>query len=214
MSVALPKDLDYSQPMYSLPPGTQTFQGVSYPVSGSSFGPSSQIDVDLGSRGFLDPKSLFVRYKITTANAAETFICGTPVYTPFLRVSTMINSQTVETINNYSVVANMLVNLTHDVSQKLGQQYSFGYLDLTTTPVTNEQTDGGTFAINGTKFLSAPLYCALTSCEKLVPLFLLQNIRLTFTLDSIVNMFSTINNAGTGGSRSPRTNEELRVRPI
>lgn len=203
MSVALPKDLDYSQPLYSLPSGTQTFQGVAYPVSGSTFGPSSQIDCDLGSRGFLDPKSLFIRYKINTANAAETYIVGTPVYTPFLRLSTQINSQVVEVINSYNVVANMNVNLTHDVSQKLGQQYSFGYLDLATTPVNNEQTDGGTFAANGSKYLSAPLYCALSSCEKLVPLFLLKNIRLSFTLDSIINMFSTINNAGTGSIALP-----------
>ena len=64
MSVALPKVVYYSEPMYSLPPNTQSFQVVCNPVSGSSFGPSSQIDVDLGSRGFLDPKSLMIRYKL------------------------------------------------------------------------------------------------------------------------------------------------------
>lgn len=195
MSVALPKVVDYSEPMYALPPNTQSFQVVCNPVSGSSFTPSSQIDIDLGSRGFIDPKSLFIRYKITSANAAVSYMCGTPVYSPFLRLSTMMNSQTVETISNYNVVANMLTNLNKDVSQKLGEQLAYGYLDTTTTPVSNEQTDGGTMAINGSKSLSAPLICALSSCEKLLPLFLLNGIRLTFTLDSIANVFSLIDNS-------------------
>ena len=200
MSVALPKVVDYNEPMYSLPPNTQSFQVVCNPISGSSFTPSSQIDIDLGSRGFMDPKSLMIRYKITTANAAEAYIVGTPVYTPFLRVSTMMNSQTVETINNYNVVANMLTNLNRDLAQKLGEAYSYGYnaeaLNATTVPTNNEQTDGGVFAANGSKSLSAPLICSLSQCEKLVPLNLLNGIRLTFTLDSIVNMFSTISNVG------------------
>ena len=121
MSVALPKVVDYSESLYSLPANTQSFQIVANPLSGSSFGPSSQIDVDLGSRGFMDPKSLMIRYKINTANAASVYMCGTPVYAPFLRVSTMMNSQTVETINNYNVVANMLTNLNKSVDQKLGE---------------------------------------------------------------------------------------------
>jgi hypothetical protein len=189
--------------MYSLPPNSQSFQVVCNPISGNSFGPSSSIDVDLGSRAFLDPKSLFIRYAITLTSAAESYMVGTPAYTPFLRVATMINSQTVETINSYNVLANMNVNLQYDVSQKLGLQHAFGYLEGNTTPVDNQMTDGGTFAIAGSKSLSAPLYCALSSCEKLVPLFLLNGIRLTFYTDSIVNMFSTINNSGVGSQTLP-----------
>jgi hypothetical protein len=196
MSQALPKVVDFSEPMYSLPANTQSFQVVCNPISGSTIGPSQQIDIDLGSRGFLDPKPLFIRYQITTANAAVCYIVGTPVFSPFLRVTTMMNSQTVETINNYNVVANMLTNLNKDVSQKLGEQYAYGYYDIS-TPVNNEQTDGGTFSINGSKQLAAPLYCALAQSEKLIPLFLLNGIRLTFTLDSISNVFSIIDNAST-----------------
>lgn len=208
MSVALPKVVDYSESMYALPPNTQSFQVVCNPISSSSFGASTQIDVDLGSRGFMDPKSLMIRYKIATANAAAAYVVGTPVYTPFLRVSTMINSQTVETINNYNVIANMLTNLNKDVAQKLGEQLSYGYnneeIGATTVPVNNEQTDGGIFestadgfssgTAGSSKFLSAPLLCSLSQCEKLIPLNLLNGIRLTFTLDSIANMFSVVDN--------------------
>lgn len=198
MSVALPKVVDYGESMYSLPPNTQSFQVVCNPISGSSFPQNSQIDVDLGSRGFMDPKSLLIRYKITNASGASVnYICGTPVYSPFLRLTTMMNSQTVETINNYNVVANMLTNLTKDVSQKLGEQAAYGYYDESNTPVTNEQTDSGIFPSNGgSKFVSGPLYCSLSSCEKLVPLNLLNGIRLTFTLDSVANIFSTLDTGG------------------
>lgn len=199
MSVALPKVVDYNEPMYSLPPNTQSFQVVCTPISGNAGNTqNSQVDFDLGSRGFMDPKSLHIRYKVTsTSGASVNYMIGTPYTAPFLRLSTMINSQTVETINNYNVVANMLVNLTKDTAQKMGEQGAYGYLDDTTTPVTNEQTDGGTFASGGgTKSVSGPLYCALSSCEKLVPLFLLNGIRLTFTLDSAANVFSSLDLAG------------------
>lgn len=194
MSVALPKVVDYSEPMYSLPSGSQNFQVVCNPISGSTFGPSSQIDFDLGSRGFLIPDSLFIRYTITTANAGICYMAGTPVYSVFQRCTTVMNSQTVETINNYNTIANFIVNTTKDVSQKLGEQYSFGFLDVS-TPVNNEQTDGGIFAINGSKMVSGPLYCALSHSSKLIPLFLLNGIRITLTLDSIVNCFSALDNS-------------------
>ena len=195
MSVALPKVVDYSEPMYSLPGNTRSFQVVGVPVSGATFGANSAIDVDLGSTGYLDPKSLFIRYKIAPTNASgSAYLCGTPVYSPFLRVTTMMNSQTVETINNYNVVANMLTNLNKDVSQKLGEQFAFGYADGS-SPINNEQTDGGVFANGTSKYLSAPLICSLSNCEKLIPLHLLNGIRLTFTLDG-VGIFSQIDNAG------------------
>lgn len=199
MSVALPKVVDYNEPMYSLPPNTQSFQVVCNPISGSSFTQSSQIDVDLGARGFLVPNSLFIRYRfnvdINAANPA--YMCGTPVYTPFLRVSTVINSMTTETINNYNVIANMLTNLNKDTAQKLGEQFNYGYgIAASTAVVDNENIDGGLFTTDSAKSLSAPLICSLSSCEKLIPLFLLNGIRLTFTLDTIANMFSKIDNTG------------------
>lgn len=197
MSVALPKVVDYNEPMYSLPANTQSFQVVANPISGSVFLPSSSIDVDLGARGFLIPNSLFIRYRLNVDinGANPAYMCGTPVYTPFLRLNVQVNSMTTETINNYNVICNMLTNLNKDTAQKLGEQFNYGYgIASSTAAVDNENIDGGLFSADGVKSLSAPLICSLSSCEKLIPLFLLNGIRLTFTLDSIANMFSKIDN--------------------
>lgn len=194
-AISLPKVIDYSEVLETLPPDTISFQQVCNPVSGSSFSAGSQIDIDLGSRGFLVPDSLMVRFQMTTANVATSYMCGTPVYTPFLRLATMVNSVTTETLNNYNVVANLLTNTGMDIAQKLGVQYAYGYQEGAVTPMNNENLDGGYFSSNATKPVSAPLPCALSFSEKLIPLFALNGIRLTFTLDSIANMFSVLDPA-------------------
>lgn len=203
MSVVLPKIVDYQQPLYSLPPDTNTIECVSSPVNGSVFGENAQIDVDLQNYGFMIPDSLFIRYKMTTtqALASTTYMCGTPVYTPFQKLTTLIQNQTFETLNNYNVIANMYANLTMNVADKLGSQGCFGYYSNVATPVTNEQTDGGQFitttATTSVKTVAAPLLCALSQSEKALPLFLLNNIRLSFNTDTIANMFSVLNDSET-----------------
>ena len=190
----LPTLVNYQEPLVVLPPETQNFEYTAVPVNGSTFAPSSQILVDLGNlapssqilvdlgnRGFLDPASLYIRYKITyTSNAggagADTMsIVGTPAYTPFLRLDTFANSQNIETINNYNTVANIYTNLALNVADKLGQQYNLGYNDTT---LANENTDGAVYTlaapgvITYSQYLSAPLLGLLSSSEKLIPLFL------------------------------------------
>ena len=54
----------------------------------------------------------------------------------------------------------MLVNLNMSVADKYGQQYSLGYADITTTPLSTELLDGRLcIATTDTFSLSAPLYC-------------------------------------------------------
>ena len=90
---ALPKSVDYSQPMGVLPSGTENFNVTCYAINGSTFSPSQQIIVDLNNVGYLDPTSLTIRYKLTVgigaADAANTTksIVGCPVYTPILRLN-------------------------------------------------------------------------------------------------------------------------------
>ena len=102
---ALPSAINYQEGLAVLPENTQNFNVACVPVNGGAIGPSSQIQVDLGNRGFLDPASLLIRYKITytVATAGDTIrVVGTPAYTPFLRLETLVNSNTVESINNYN----------------------------------------------------------------------------------------------------------------
>ena len=193
---ALPNQVNYSEPLLMLPENTQNFLVAALPTNGSSFGPGSIAQVDLTTnRGFLDPASISIRYKITTtsANTTQTKIVGTPAYSFINKYVCYANSQTIETISNYNTVANMLVNLQMNVADKVGQQYSLGYLDITTTPVTNEALDGRLcVATTDTFSLSAPLYSLLGNSEKLIPLFLLQNMRLEFTFESLANLSSNL----------------------
>ena len=193
---ALPSQVNYSEPLLTLPENTTNFLVAALPTNGSTFKPSSIIQVDLTTnRGFLDPASLSFRYKITTTSAGvtQTKIVGTPAYTFINKYVCYANSQTIETISNYNTVANMLVNLQMSVADKLGQQYSLGYLNATTTPVDNEVLDGRLCIAGGETFsLSAPLYSMLGNAEKLIPLFLLQNLRLEFTTESLANVSSNL----------------------
>jgi hypothetical protein len=206
----LPTLVNYQEPLVVLPPETQNFEYTAVPVNGSTFAPSSQILVDLGNRGFLDPASIFFRYKITYTFAAGALndtinIVGTPAYTPFLRLDTFANSQNIETINNYNTVANMYMNLSLTTADKLGQQYNLGYIDST---LANENTDGCIIGslpaatTSGTQTLSAPLLGLLGWSEKLIPLFLLNNIRIALTLDSAANICSNV----AGATIRPITN--------
>ena len=199
---ALPNQVNYSEPLLMLPENTTNFLVAALPTNGSSFGPGTIAQVDLTTnRGFLDPASISIRYKITTTSAAgtQTKIVGTPAYTFINKFVCYANSQTIETISNYNTVANLLVNLQMDTASKMGQQYSLGYLDITTTPVTNEALDGRLCITAGDTFtLSAPLYCLLGNSEKLIPLFLLQNMRLEFTFESLANVSSNL--SGDSGS--------------
>ena len=193
---ALSSQVNYSEPLLTLPENTTNFLVAALPTNGSTFGPGSIAQVDLTTnRGFLDPASLSIRYKITTTSAAttQTKIVGTPAYTFINKFVCYANSQTIETISNYNTVANMLVNLNRSVADKVGQQYSLGYVDYTTTPVTNEALDGRLcVATTDTFSCSAPLYSLIGNSEKLIPLFLLQNMRLEFTFESLANVSSNL----------------------
>ncbi len=202
---ALPNQVNYNEPLLRLPENTTNFLACALPTNGSTFGPGSIAQVDLQTnRGFLDPASISIRYKVNVTSAANPAtptvakLVGTPVYTFINKYVCYANSQTIETISNYNTVANLLVNLKMSVAQKLGQQYSFGYVGEDSngapiTPINNEQLDGRTLtSASETFYMSAPLYCLLSNSEKLIPLFLLQNMRLEFTFESLANISSNI----------------------
>ena len=130
----LPKSIDYSTPLATLPDGTTNYLVSNTPINNSTFTPGSTIIVDLNNvPAFLDPASLSIRYKYTAvvpsqagSNSGNCGIVGCPAYTPFLRVDILANSNVVESINNYNSVATMLTNVGMSVADKLGQQTNLG----------------------------------------------------------------------------------------
>lgn len=194
--MSLPASVNYAEPLHSLPSNTQNFEYVAQPVNGATFGPSSQIIIDLGNRGFLDPASLYFRYKITyTGTATQTpLVPGTPAYMPFARLDTLINSQQVESINLYNAVANMHTNLALSISDKLGQQYNLGYGNAA---LDNEGTDGAELVFGAgvtslDRYYSAPLLSILGFSDKLIPLSVLNNVRFVLTLDTVTALTSNL----------------------
>ncbi len=108
----------------------------------------------------------------------QTHLVGTSAYTFINNFFSYVNSQTIETITNYKTVVNMLTNVKLSTAQKLGQQYSLGYLSAAPIlAVENEEIDGRTCTATSDEFyLSAPLYSLLGNSEKLIPFFFFTTI--------------------------------------
>jgi hypothetical protein len=168
-------------------------------VNGAIFSQNQQIFIDIPSRVFIDPQSIYIRYRMTvtcqtTGQAFSVLAC--PVYTPFARVETFINSQQVDSVQDYNVVAHSWSNLFLGVNEKYGNQFGFAYADATPDTVNMDELDSRnlgtiTAATSVSYFASAPLVCTkLTGCEKFIPAFATGRIRLIFTLDTYANMLS------------------------
>lgn len=202
MSV-LPREINYSSAM-SLPEGTQSNSIVSSPINGQTFGASQIIQFDLVQRGYMVPESLYLRYKLTvtggTAGTVNNFIRGTPVYSFLSRLETIVGSQVVESIQNYNILSNMLVNCKMNYAQKVGLANSFGYSTADATLA--NQVDfglsrtnlpnggnllGATAAAPANFFYAAPLGCLLSNADHLVPLKFMPSCRIQLTTETLAN---------------------------
>jgi hypothetical protein len=199
MATILPKQINYTQPA-SLPEGTQSNSIVSSPINGQMFGPSSIIQFDLVQRGYMVPESMYIRYKITivggTAATATNFIRGTPVYSFFQRLETIVGSQVVESIQNYNQLSNMLVNCRMNYAQKIGVSNAFGYTSLvqgaSSFDFNLNACNGGALSLTTgaapfTAFYAAPLGCILSNCDNLVPLKFMPSCRIQLSLETLLN---------------------------
>ena len=195
MSILLPNSVNYAEGHPSLPEGVVSTQITLSPANGSTFSAGgSVIQFDYLNRGFIDPQSIFLRYKYAmTTSALGAEIIGTPVYTPFVRMETLIGSSVVESQNQYNQNCNMLVNLSTDVAGKFGLQasYNYGNGNLPLDTPTMSAMDGRTCVDDETGFMSGMLPGLLSNCEKLIPAFAMPQIRTQLTLDSIANIFTS-----------------------
>lgn len=192
MDIVLPREINYSPSLPALPEANHVDIVLS-PVNGGSFGPSSLIQFDLPGRGFLDPQSVYLRYKyvLTNSTTETSVIRGTPVYAFINKLETIFGSSVVESINNFNQVANMMVNLQQDVAMKYGQQFAYGWKVGATPSI--EELDGRACVNNeGTSAptsFAAPLPCILSMAEKLIPLGLMPNVRVQLTTAAIAEAF-------------------------
>ena len=192
MTTMLPNSMNYQDTHASLPEGLVSTQITLSPANGATFSAGgSVVQFDFLNRGFIDPQSIFMRYKYTLTSAVGAQIIGTPVYSPFVRMETLIGSSVIESVNQWNQTCNLLTNLSTDVGAKYGLQSAYGYADNTTATPPMSAMDGRTCALNEVGFFSGMLPGLLTNCEKLIPAFAMPQIRTQFTLDSIANIFTT-----------------------
>ena len=200
MSVQVPKEMNYGEPMSSLPPSTRTIRMVVAPSNVSTASGSQQIIFDLpdSNTGYIVPGTLKINYTANVvASGAGGVVRGVPAYTFFTRsdVYTQQGSQLIEGINQYGALCNLLYATKLDMSAKLGMAYSLGLLDTGITAPTNSNLTGRVLAVaNESWSMSAPLGNIISNCEKLVPARC--GFRIVLTTDQLTN----ICNAPGGGT--------------
>jgi hypothetical protein len=191
MSFAIPQQIQLDASLPVLPECTNTSVIIS-PSNGGSFNNSSanQIIFDLGSSGFLDPDTLTFRAKIAIANAtsaASLYGGGVGIIN---RVEIYLGSTVVETLNNYNLLYSDMVNLSYNYAQKGNLAITHGYLDLTTAPTSENVNAWDIPSAGNNLFIALPLSCILSQCQKMIPLFLMPQVRIVMTLETIANAFT------------------------
>lgn len=193
---SLPSSINFAEPIPSLPEASIKYDVALQPVNGQSFGMGGQqIIFQFPNRGYLDPQSIYLRYKAVIGNATTASnLLGCPFSAPFQRLETQFGSVTVDSINDWNMVNHILTNLTMDVAQKYGMQSSYGY--TTSATPTIEELDSRVIPVAGeTIYLAGPLPCMLTNIQdKLLPLWAMPTISLVLTTDALSNI---INPTGT-----------------
>jgi len=188
----LPSSLDYRERYEPLPEGASKYT-VSIPAKNdSSFTNGNELIFDFERTGYMIPNSLFIKFQLEVITGASGVnILGTPVYTSFSKLETIIDDISVDTINEYAHVQNMLINLNMNVAEKYSNQFNFSYNFSNIQNI--EYLDCIVVSANTTNTynLAGFIPCLLSNCEKLLPLEFMPKIRMIFTIDQQSNIFRT-----------------------
>lgn len=188
----LPSQVAYTPTLPSLGADVVNTSIALAPTTGSAFSENAIISFDIPTTAgaYLDPESLYLRYKWSTTSALGFEIKGTPAYTPIKNVQVFFGSAIVENTQDWGMVQNMVVNLTHNAAQKAGLAGAYGYSDYTATNM-GQGLNGRTGTLNEVFSVAAPFPCILSNAQKLIPLGLMPQIRVSITLDTISNIYTT-----------------------
>ena len=190
---AIPQQLNYSVgALNSLPEGTNSQTMVVVPSNGSIFETDGAIiTFDLPSRGYLQPSTMYLRYKckVTNDQTANPQMKGTPAYTPFVNSTVILGSQVVESIQNYNALNNVIFNTKLDVAGKQSYAYGLGYTEGENIQDFNGRQLGS--AATEEWSMAMPLNNLLANCDHLVPLKHMPLVRIQLTMDALANMFVT-----------------------
>ena len=170
--MSLPREVEYR--VSSLPAEVSTAAYVSRAVNGNSFTTGQQVQVNLiQNRGtYLIPSSMYATFSInvTAANADNNVLLGLPAVSVIERSDIFANSSSIDTINNYNGIVNMLYNGKLGVSEKMGLSKCLG--NEFVQNAANEVDSRTIVAASGANILSVccPLANVITLMDKLLPL--------------------------------------------
>jgi len=206
----LPREVEYNRPHASVSPETNSINVIVRPANGQTFSAGGDvIQFDLPARSFLSPSSLVLRGVITTTADANddvnTLRGACPGSSWIQRVETQIAGQTIESINNYNQLYNMLVNTKMSMSERFALQTEFALggggdaglgsvAPTSTNGICSFQLGDDNTAASSVGF-AIPLGSMLANCQNFVPLGMMGAVRVSITTDQLSNFMSIENNA-------------------
>ena len=209
----LPKEVEYNRPHASVSPETNSINVIVRPANGQTFSAGGDvIQFDLPARSFLSPSSLVLRGVITTRSHTagdKNFLLGAcPGSSWIQRVETQVAGQTIESINQYNQLYNMLVNTKMGFSERFALQTEFatGGGGADGLGNNNPTTTAGIFsyalgtqAADSKVGFAIPLGCMLSNCTNFVPLGMMGAVRVSITTDQLAN-FTFQEGGGSGNA--------------
>ena len=199
----LPKEVEYNRPHASVSPDTTSLNVIVRPSNGQVFQPGGDvITFDLPSRAFMNPASLVLRGVITstvaTAADVNSIFGAAPGAAWIQRVETQISGQTVESINSYGQLYNLLVNTKLGFSERMAMQTELmtgsGVAAAVVVPGAENLSSYLLPSAAGaqTSPFAIPLGCLLANCTNYVPLGLMGGVRISITTDQLTNFAAMI----------------------
>ena len=197
--MSLPKEINYTEQMTSLPTNTQSKSIVISPANLTSLSTTTggTAQFNLQNTGFIVPSSMYLRGKVSvvgTGNTGEMFQRGIPAYSLWSKSSVIIGSQVVEQINGYGRLATALVDLKLSPAMKSGMSPAFALTNEVDPQTLNTKLNGRLSDTDNADDYSfaAPIPNLLSLSEKLLPAEYMPSIRIELTLDNLTNMFAQL----------------------
>jgi hypothetical protein len=164
----LPKEVDYTKPN-QLPASVKCSSLVAVPQGGKNgYSAGNQIMIPLVQYGYFVPNSGYIVAKISfTGTANANSLLGVVASSWISRLDTFINSQSVETQNQYGAVANMLLHSKMSTADKWGLSYPFG-ISVTDGDANNVDSNSKTGAATQVVYIATPLNCIMQNCDKML----------------------------------------------
>ena len=206
--VSLPNEMNFSLPA-SLP-SAKTFEIRVQPVNQQTFtaGQVLQFDIPCGKVGqYLDPTTTYIRFKVVythsgTAGTNFSYLLGTG-YSYFNKFEVYgNNSVTLESINEYGLLANTLLQTQLNGADKYGLSSCMGFNNDNGYSVLGHKIFDATTTVNYLTFEYAlPLIGILGSgTDKMFPTGNIYSLRVELTMDAFTNFTVAATAAGSVGS--------------